>query len=59
MKNLEECKHNTGSSIHYTHVVCNNCGKVRTDGGWGVASRKWFDNLEQAKFYEKNGFLPK
>jgi hypothetical protein len=54
----EECKH-PSSTASYTHVTCDSCHMIRTDGGWGCASRKWFDNVESAKFYEKNGFLPK
>ena len=54
----EECKH-PSSTASYTHVTCDSCYMIRTDGGWGCASRKWFDNIESAKFYEKNGFLPR
>lgn len=54
----EECKH-LSSTASYTHVTCDSCYMIRTDGGWGCASRKWFDNIESAKFYEKNGFLPR
>jgi len=54
----EECAH-PSTTASYTHVTCDSCCMIRTDGGWGCASRKWFDNIESAKFYEKNGFLPK
>lgn len=54
----EECTH-PSTTASYTHVTCDSCHMIRTDGGWGCASRKWFDNIESAKFYEKNGFLPK
>ncbi len=54
----DKCKHQSTEAL-YTHVECNTCHHIKTDGGWGVASRKWFENLEQAKFYERNGFIPK
>lgn len=54
----EECKH-PSSTASYTHVTCDSCHMIRTDGGWGCASRRWFDNIESARFYEKNGFLPR
>ncbi len=31
---------------------------ILTDSGFGCASNKWFPNVEAAKFYQKNGFLP-
>lgn len=54
----EECKHPM-TTPSYDHVTCDSCNMIRTDGGWSCASRKWFGNVESAKFYEKNGFLPK
>jgi hypothetical protein len=54
----QECKHPM-TTASYDYVTCDSCGMIKTDGGWGCASGKWFDNVESAKFYERNGFLPK
>ena len=54
----EDCKHDGGWSPRWDHGFCNKCGKVKVDRQWGVASGKWFDNLDQARFYKKNGFIP-
>lgn len=43
---------------NYDHVKCMDCGSVKTDGGWGIASRMWFSSFDEAKFYQKNGRLP-
>lgn len=52
-----ECGHDD-CITHWDHHQCKSCGYVLTDGGFGCASRKWFTNIEAAKFYQKNGFLP-
>ena len=51
------CSHND-CIIHFTHVTCQSCRMVKTDSGWGIASRKWFKNLAEAEFYKINGRLP-
>lgn len=42
----------------YDHSYCRKCGEIRTDSGWGIASRMIFKNLSEAEFYKKNGRLP-
>lgn len=55
----ETCKHNNGSTpIGYDESRCNDCGMISVGGSWGIASRMWFRNLEEAKFYRDNGRLP-
>lgn len=53
----DECEHRY-CTAQWGHVQCDSCGYVLTDGGFGCASRKWFPNIEAAKFCQKNGFLP-
>ena len=53
----EECEH-ADMITNWDHNQCKSCGYIRTDSGFGCASNKWFPNIEDAKFYEKNGFLP-
>lgn len=52
-----ECIH-AKCTPHYTHVSCNECGSICTDGDWGIASRMWFKSEEEAHFYQKNGYFP-
>ena len=53
----QKCQHQQ-TEMRYDYVICSDCGHIKTDGGWGVASRQWFESKEHAKFYEKNGRLP-
>ena len=52
-----ECQHNEGEAS-YTHWNCLDCGAIKTDGGWGIASRKWFPSVDVAKFYQQHGRMP-
>lgn len=49
------CLHDGERTMHYTHVRCEQCGFICTDGGWGIASRKWFPSLAAAEHYRKTG----
>lgn len=53
-----ECKHTSGTLASYTHCTCKDCGAVVTDTGWGSASHTWFKDLNDAKFYQRNGRIP-
>lgn len=53
------CEHQGNNTAYYDHVKCNDCGAVLTDGGWDIASGKWFKNISEAKFYQEHGRLPK
>lgn len=53
----EECKH-SDTITHWNYHQCKSCGYVLTDSDFGCASRKWFPNIEAARFYQRNGFLP-
>lgn len=55
---LNACQHKSGTTPHYDHVTCNDCGGIRTDGSWGIASNKWFKSEDEAKFYKTNGRYP-
>lgn len=54
-----KCKH-TKTYPEYTHVVCQECGSIKTDSGreWGVGKNTWFKSLDHAYFYAKHGRLP-
>ena len=54
------CFHAQGTEAFSDHVVCNNCGAMRTDSGkeWGVARMTWFANRAEAEFYRDHGYLP-
>ena len=54
---MSECLH-FNHSHGYDHSKCADCGYILTDGFWGCASRMWFRNVEQARYWQKNGFLP-
>lgn len=45
-------------TAYWDHIRCNSCGCVKTDSGFGLAKNKWFKNMDEAKFYNKNGRLP-
>ena len=51
------CKH-AKCTAYYAHIECLDCGRVKTDSGWGIASNQWFKSEEDAKFYRFNGRLP-
>jgi hypothetical protein len=51
------CKH-AKCTAYYAHIECLDCGHVKTDSGWGIASNQWFKSEEEAKFYRFNGRLP-
>ena len=53
-----ECDHKEGTTPKYDHVTCDKCGMVFTDSGWGIASLKWFRNIDEAKFYKRTGRRP-
>lgn len=55
--NDQPCKHDD-TTPSYEYVTCNNCGAVRTDSKWGIASNTWFRNLNEAKFYQQHGRSP-
>lgn len=52
---MENCQHKNGTKPDWTYSTCKDCGSVLTDGGWGLASHKWFRNLAEAKFYKEHG----
>ena len=52
---MENCQHKNGTKPDWTYSTCKDCGAVLTDGDWGIASRKWFRNLVEAKFYKEHG----
>lgn len=54
--NENKCEHDYTPG--YDHGRCRKCGWIFTDGGWGIAKRMWFKNLDYAKFYQKHGRLP-
>lgn len=52
-----KCEHlNRMADLEY--IQCTNCGEIKTDGDWGIASNKWFESVEVAQFYQKHGRLP-
>lgn len=55
----KRCKHQD-LAVSYTHVRCKDCDAIGTDvgGEWGIGKQSWFDSMEVAKFYAKNGYLP-
>lgn len=53
----EACKH-IGTVPYFDHVRCKSCPAVKTDSQWGIAKNRWFDSLDIAKFYQKNGRMP-
>ncbi len=55
----ENCKHQCGGRATYDYYICEDCGSILTDGGWGIASRKWFKDKREAEFYQENGYRPK
>ncbi len=57
---MSDCNHKNITPL-YEFVKCNDCGSIKTDShrSWGVAKNTWFESLEHAEFYKKNGFLPK
>lgn len=44
--------------VGYDHCQCKQCGSIKTDGGWGIASRTWFKSRAEAVFFQKNGRMP-
>jgi hypothetical protein len=53
------CLHKGDHTPKWDHIVCDDCGAVQVSGAdWGIASRKWFQSLEVAKFYRDHGRLP-
>ncbi len=42
----------------WTHLVCEDCGSIKTDRGWGIASGMWFKSTNEATFYKEHGRLP-
>lgn len=50
--------HHKSTTAHYSWVSCDHCGSVHTDSGWDIARHQWFRNVQEAKFYQKNGRLP-
>lgn len=58
-KEPEPCKHENVTPSR-DHVVCRDCGSIRTDScrSWGIARNMWFKNRAEALFYQKNGKLP-
>ena len=53
-----KCDHSGDIRTGYDHIKCCNCHMIQTDNGWGIASRKWFKSVDEARFYQKNGRLP-
>ncbi|WP_137171400.1 hypothetical protein [Massilia sp. HP4] len=51
------CSHRNTTAL-YTHVVCQDCGQIKTDEAWGIASSKWFRSEYEAKFYKTHGCYP-
>ena len=45
----EKCKHEGDVEAQYDHLLCRECG---------IAKQTWFKDLDEAKFYRKNGYLP-
>ena len=54
------CDHNGKTKTYYTHIECNDCGAIKTDGdpSWGLAGSNWFRNLDEAEYYKKHGRYP-
>lgn len=46
-----------GETIHigYDEMRCKACGWILVGGSWGVASRRWFSTLDDAKFFKAHG----
>jgi hypothetical protein len=55
---LVSCQHKSGTTAHWKYVTCHDCGSVKTDGGWGIASNKWFKSEAEADFFRINGRYP-
>ena len=55
----KECRHKDVRPS-YEYVTCRSCGSIRTDQhrSWGIAKGKWFESLDMAEFYKKNGSIP-
>lgn len=51
------CPHDSGTAKH-DHWACNDCGAVKPDTQWGIASRMWFASIAEAEFYKEHGRLP-
>lgn len=57
MSDNNGCPHND-VTVGWDYSTCRKCGSVRTDSQWGIASLKWFESLEDARFYQENGRIP-
>ena len=51
------CEHKR-TTARLEYVKCDDCGAIRADARWGIASCKWFKSLDEARFYRDNGRLP-
>ncbi len=58
MKKFKECKHENSLHVGYDVIRCNECGALKTDSTWHVASNKWFESRDAAFFYMQHGHLP-
>jgi hypothetical protein len=54
----DECRHENGIVPFYDYIKCKSCYMINTDNGWGVASYKWFKDVNEAKFYRDHGRYP-
>ncbi len=54
------CKHDGKYTTKYTHIICDECNAIKTDGdsSWGFAGNNWFKNLAEAEYYGKHGRYP-
>jgi hypothetical protein len=56
MKNMLACAHDKSVHVGYHVIRCNDCGALKTDSTWGIASNMWFANRDDAKFYMTHGY---
>lgn len=52
------CLHENQVNVGYDVIKCNDCGALKTDSSWGIASNMWFASRDYALFYKNNGRLP-